>query len=69
MTAMQALTDRTRHSHKAKLAFDKEGDIASLLNLPNMDAHKLWMATAHSKDSIIKEVRIAIADINVLLVT
>jgi hypothetical protein len=55
MTAMTSLRENSRHHHKI-FSSGKTGDIASLLALPNMDAHKLWMLTAHTKPAVIQEV-------------
>ena len=54
MTAMEGIRERSRHHHR--IFTGKSDDIASLLALPNMDAHKLWNLTSHSKQSMIKEV-------------
>ena len=54
MTAMEGIRERSRHHHR--IFTGKSDDIASLLALPNMDAHKLWNLTLHSKQSMIKEV-------------
>ena len=56
MTAMEGIRERSRHHHR--IFTGKSDDIASLLALPNMDAHKLWNLTSHSKQSMIKEVGI-----------
>ena len=56
MTAMEGIRERSRHHHR--IFTGKSDDIASLLALPNMDAHKLWNLTMHSKQSMIKEVRV-----------
>ena len=58
MTAMESIRERSRHHHR--IFTGKSDDIASLLALPNMDAHKLWNLTSHSKQSMIKEVGISI---------
>ena len=58
MTAMEGIRERSRHHHR--IFTGKSDDIASLLALPNMDAHKLWNLTSHSKQSMIKEVGISI---------
>ena len=55
ITAMAALRQKSRHHHRI-FTQKSEDDIASLLVLPNMDAHKLWNLTSHSKESMIKEV-------------
>ena len=57
MTAMEGIRERSRHHHR--IFTGKSDDIASLLALPNMDAHKLWNLTSHSKQSMIKEVGIS----------
>ena len=58
MTSMEGIRERSRHHHR--IFTGKSDDIASLLALPNMDAHKLWNLTSHSKQSMIKEVGINI---------
>ena len=55
---MEGIRERSRHHHR--IFTGKSDDIASLLALPNMDAHKLWNLTSHSKQSMIKEVGIGI---------
>ena len=55
MTAMTELRDKSRHHHR--IFTEKSDDIASLLALPSIDAHKLWNLTAHSKEAMIKEVK------------
>lgn len=55
MSAMWELRNRSRHHHRI-FNENTEEDIASLLALPNMDAHKIWALTAHSKEAMIREV-------------
>ena len=54
MSAMGGLRNHSRHHHR--IFTDKSDDIASLLAMPNMDAHKLWNLTSHTKERMIKEV-------------
>ena len=54
ISAMTELREKSRHH--AKLKSQARDDIAELLNLPKMDAYKLWNATAHARNSVIKEV-------------
>ena len=51
---MTELREKSRHHNKVQTK--QSDDIASLLNLPNMDAYKLWNLTAHQRKSVIKEV-------------
>ena len=56
ISAMTELREKSRHHNKVQTK--QSDDIASLLNLPNMDAYKLWNLTAHARKSVIKEVRL-----------
>ena len=51
---LSGATEPAKKSGKAA-----KDDIASLLDLPGMDAQKLWMETAHSRPNVVKEVRAA----------
>ena len=61
ISAMTELREKSRHHNKVQTK--QSDDIASLLNLPNMDAYKLWNLTAHQRKSVIKEVGLGCSNV------